>query len=149
MFEGIIMKLSVYKPKLLNKAASTVYEDYIANEQIRSDVQTETKGILSAKDVADIICLYIYGATNKDISKLFGVKAVSGVYLRDSYRDVQIPFQTMKKKRLGKMVFAYDRSLVEEYYNNLLDCFKLITKGFIFEDRLQAVVKIRASELIL
>ena len=71
MFKGIIMKLSVYKPKLLNKAASTVYENHIANEQIRSDVQTETKGVLSSKEVADIICLYIYGATNKDISKLF------------------------------------------------------------------------------
>lgn len=143
------MKLKIDSPKLLNKAASTVYEEYVANEQIRNDKQTETRGVLSAKEVADIICLYIYGATNKDISKLFGVKAVSGVYLRDSYRDVQIPFQIMKKKRLGKMVFTYDRSLVEEYYNNLLDCFKLITKGFIFEDRLQAVGKIRASEVIL
>ena len=94
------MKLSVYKPKLLNKAASTVYENHIANEQIRSDVQTETKGVLSSKEVADIICLYIYGATNKDISKLFGVKAASGVYLRDCYRDVQIPFQTMKEKEI-------------------------------------------------
>jgi len=149
MFKGIIMKLSVYKPKLLNKAASTVYENHIANEQIRSDVQTETKGVLSSKEVADIICLYIYGATNKDISKLFGVKAASGVYLRDCYRDVQIPFQTMKKKRLGKMVFTYDRSLVEKYYNNLADDLKLITKCFIFEDRLQAVTKIRASEVIL
>ena len=143
------MKLSVVKLKLLNKAASTVYEEYVANDQIRSDVRTETKGVLSAKEVADIICLYIYGATNKDISKLYGVKAASGVYLRDSYRDVRIPFQTMKKKRLGKMVFSYDRSLVEDYYNNLTDDLKLITKGFIFEDRLQAVTKIRASEVIL
>ena len=47
------------------------------------------------------------------------------------------------------MVFSYDRSLVEDYYNNLTDDLKLITKGFIFEDGLQAVTKIRASEVIL
>ena len=75
------MKLSVIKPKLLNKAASTVYEESVANEQIRNDKQTETRGVLSAKDVADIICMYIYGATNKSISKVFEVCA-SVVYLR-------------------------------------------------------------------
>ena len=153
---------------------SDEYSDKITIEQLRvneDDLQQEIllKGnkteILSAyhpeimnewnvlskmyEEIADIICLYIYGATNKDISKLFGVKAASGVYLRDCYRDVQIPFQTMKKKRLGKMVFTYDRSLVEKYYNNLADDLKLITKCFIFEDRLQAVTKIRASEVIL
>lgn len=145
------MKLKIDSPKLLNKVASNVYEEYVANEQIRSDKQTETRGVLSAKDVADIICLYICGVTNKDISKLFNKNCSkqSGVYLRDSYRDVRIPFQTMKKKRLGKMVFTYDRSLVEEYYNNLTDDLKLITKGFIYEDRLQAVTKISASEVIL
>ena len=142
------MKLSVYKPKLLNKAASTVYEDHIANEQIRSDVQTETKGVLSSKEVADMICLYIYGATNKDISKLFGVSA-SGVYLRYSYRDVMIPFQVMKKKRLGKMVFIYDKCLVENHFKNLPYEYKKATKGFIYEERLQAVTKILASEVIL
>ena len=63
------MKLKIDSHKLLNKAASNVYEEYVANEQIRSDKQTETRGVLSAKDVADIICLYIYGATNKEDRK--------------------------------------------------------------------------------
>ena len=142
------MKLSVDKPKLLNKAASTVYEEYVANEQIRSDKQTETRGVLSAKDVADIICMYIYGATNKSISKVLEVSA-SVVYLRYCYRDVMIPFQVMKKKRLGKMVFTYDKGLVENYFNNLPDEYKKVTKGSIYEERLQAVTKILASEVIL
>lgn len=86
----------------------------------------------------------------KDIAKVFKTSSgsVAGVKMRNCYRNVKLPYQTGKFKKLGKMWFTYDKGLVMEFYNSLPDDLKglcsELDKGMLIQK-----TKITKSEIIL
>ena len=130
-----------------NKVVDEVYEKHVKhsdNGLLTNKLQYNVK--LNAEQVADIICLYIYGAPILCLKDVYDYN-VDGVIHRNSYRNIKIPFQTSRKKKLGKMVFTYDKELVEEHFNSLPEHLKGLSDGVIREDRLVKVTKILKSEM--
>lgn len=130
-----------------NKVVDEVYEKHVKhndNGLLTNKLQYNVK--LTVEQVADIICLYIYGAPVLRLKDVYDY-SVDGVILRSSYRKIKIPFQTSRKKKLGKMVFTYDKESVEKHFNSLSEHLKGLSDGKIREDRLVKVTKILKSEM--
>lgn len=136
----------------LNKVVYDVYKNHVANKQINDINDTyKENSQLTKEQVEQIIVLWIYGATNNTL--MFGLNLERGVVqttrTRMCYRKLDLSFQISKQKRLGKMVFTYDKDLVEKYFNSLPDELKQLSKGVMIEDRLVIKTKILKSEIIL
>ena len=130
-----------------NKVVDEVYEKHVKHSdnglltnKIRSDA------LFSNEEVSDMICLHIYGVSTGVLNEFYNSN-VSTTVNRHSYRNIKIPFQTSRKKKLGKMVFTYDKELVEEHFNSLPEHLKGLSDGVIREDRLVKVAKILKSEM--
>lgn len=130
-----------------NKVVDEIYEKHVKhsdNGLLTNKLQYNVK--LTVEQVADIICLYIYGATVLRLKDVYDYN-VEGVIHRNSYRNIKIPFQTSRKKKLGKMVFTYDKELVEKHFNELPEHLKGLSDGEVREGRLVKVTKILKSEM--
>ena len=130
-----------------NKVVDEVYEKHVKNNNdglLTNKLQYNVK--LNVEQVADIICLYIHGTPVLHLKDIYDYN-VDGVIHRNSYRNIKIPFQTSRKKKLGKMVFTYDKELVEEHFNSLPEHLKGLSDGEVREDRLVKVTKILKSEM--
>ena len=101
---------------------------------------------LTVEQVADIICLYIYGVPTLRLKDIYDHN-VNNVIYRNNCRGIKIPYQRSRKKKLGKMVFTYDKELVENHFNSLPEHLKGLSDGEVREDRLVKVTKILKSEM--
>ena len=136
----------------INKVVNDVYKNHVANKQINDVVaKVHTNSSLTIEQVEQIIVLYIYGVSNNNIMKWFDItlSIVQSATTRKCYRKLDLSFQISKQKRLGKMVFTYDKDLVEKYFNSLPDELKYLSNGVMIEDRLVIKTKILKSEIIL
>ena len=130
-----------------NRIVDEVYEKHVKHSDdglLTNELKCNVK--LTVEQVADLICLYIYGAPVFRLKDIYDYN-VDGVIHRNSYRNIKIPFQTSRKKKLGKMVFTYDKELVDEHFNSLPEHLKGLSDGVIREERLVKVTKILKSEM--
>lgn len=130
-----------------NKVVDEIYEEHVKqndNGLLTNKLKSNVK--LNVEQVADIICLYVYGTPVLHLKDVYDYN-VEGVIHRNSYRNIKIPFQTSRKKKLGKMVFTYDKELVEEHFKSLPEHLKGLSDGVVREDRLVKVTKILKSEM--
>lgn len=98
----------------------------------------------------------MYGASNVRLAGYFNIPTgtISHTTQRDSYRRLQLSFQISKQKRLGKMVFTYDKSKVIELFDNLPQEMKQLAPTIngeyvLDESKLVVKTKILKSEIIL
>ena len=134
----------------LNKPAQAMYEKHVKDQQIVDYSGTSDKSTLNEKQVSEIHCLMVFGAKPKDVANYFQVTTsiVSSVRTRSSYRNIKLPYQTGKFKKLGQMWFTYDEGLLVEFYNALPNELKGLCKS-LNEDMLTQKTKISKSEYIL
>lgn len=141
----------------LNKPTQQVYKEHVANTQINDVTEVEAKSkYLTKEQIEQIIVLNMYGASNVRMESLFGVSndMISKVVTRGSYRRLQLSFQISKQKRLGKMVFTYDKDVVEAILDNLPQEMKQLVpvvdgEYVLDESKLVVKTKILKSEIIL
>lgn len=134
----------------LNKPAQAMYEKHVKDQQIVDYSGTSEKSTLNEKQVSEIHCLMMFGAKPKDVAKYFQITTglVSSVKTRGAYRNIKLPYQTGKFKKLGRMWFTYDKDLLLEFYNTLPDELKGLCSS-LNEDILVQKTKISKSEYIL
>ena len=130
-----------------NKVVDEVYEKHVKHSDdglLTNKLQYNVK--LTVEQVADIICLYIYGVPTLRLKDIYDHN-VNNVIYRNNCRGIKIPYQRSRKKKLGKMVFTYDKELVENHFNSLPEHLKGLSDGEVREDRLVKVTKILKSEM--
>lgn len=141
----------------LNKPTQQVYKEHVANTQINDVTEVEAKSkYLTKEQIEQIIVLNMYGASNVRLAGYFNIPSgtISHTTQRDSYRRLQLSFQISKQKRLGKMVFTYDKEVVQAIFDNLPQEMKqLVTvvdgEYVLDESKLVVKTKILKSEIIL
>lgn len=139
--------MQMHKVIPTNKIVDDIYEKHIRNpldEWVSGKISKTAK--LNAEEVSTIICLHIFGASNKDIVNIIeGVSnsSVCEIIFRKAYCNVKIPFVKNIRKVRGKMVTYYDEDKVIEYFNNLSPELKSVTLYQVISDRLFCAVKLR------
>ena len=134
----------------LNKPTQMMYNKHIRGQQIVDYSGSSANAKFTDEQVAQIHCLSMFGVRVKDIAKVFKTpsSSVSGVKMRNFYRNVKLPYQTGRFKKLGKMWFTYDKELVMEFYNTLPDDLKGLCSE-LDESMLIQKTKITKAEIIL
>lgn len=134
----------------LNKPTQMMYDKHIKGQQIVDYSGSSANAKFTDEQVAQIHCLAMFSVRVKDIAKVFKTSSgsVAGVKMRNCYRNVKLPYQTGKFKKLGKMWFVYDKELLMEFYNALPDDLKGLCFG-LDESMLIQKTKITKTEIIL